>query len=64
MQAVIGLEIHISLNTKSKLFCSCSTSGSDKPNSRVCEICTGFPGSKPLLNKKAFIIFDFTPQMT
>lgn len=50
---VIGLEIHIQLNTKSKLFCGCATSGSDEPNSRTCEVCLGHPGSKPVLNKAA-----------
>ena len=53
MEVIIGLEVHTSLNTNTKLFCSCSTSGNESPNSRVCEICTGFPGSKPVLNKKA-----------
>ncbi len=50
---VIGLEIHVSLDTKSKLFCSCPASGSDVPNSRTCDVCVGFPGSKPVVNKKA-----------
>jgi aspartyl-tRNA(Asn)/glutamyl-tRNA(Gln) amidotransferase subunit B len=50
---VIGLEIHIELNTASKLFCGCATKGSEEPNSRVCPICLGHPGSKPVLNKKA-----------
>ncbi len=53
MQAVIGIECHVSLNTKTKLFCSCSLIGSEEPNSRCCEICIGAPGSKPVLNKKA-----------
>lgn len=48
----IGLEVHVALPTKSKLFCSCSTI-SDGPNSSICPICTGFPGSKPMLNKAA-----------
>ncbi len=50
---VIGLEIHVELATDSKLFCGCATYGSDKPNSRTCEVCLGHPGSKPVLNKKA-----------
>src|SRR3989338_3142487 len=50
----IGIECHLQLNTKSKIFCSCSTKQSDKPNSNVCEICCGFPGAKPVLNKEAF----------
>ncbi len=50
---VIGLEIHVELNTKSKLFCSCPTQGNESPNTRTCEICLGMPGSKPVVNKKA-----------
>ncbi|MBI2106786.1 Asp-tRNA(Asn)/Glu-tRNA(Gln) amidotransferase subunit GatB, partial [Candidatus Woesearchaeota archaeon] len=50
----IGIECHLQLNTKSKIFCSCSTKQSGKPNSNVCEICCGFPGAKPVLNKEAF----------
>src|SRR3989338_3642872 len=50
---VIGLEIHIQLNTVTKLFCSCPTQGSEEPNSRVCPTCLGHPGSKPVVNKKA-----------
>lgn len=50
---VIGLEVHIEINTDSKLFCGCPTSGSEEPNTRTCEVCLGHPGSKPVLNKKA-----------
>ena len=50
---IIGLEVHIQLDTGSKLFCGCATTGSDEPNSRTCEVCIGAPGSKPVLNKKA-----------
>ncbi len=53
-EIIIGLEIHIQLDTKTKLFCNCSSTGKkDKPNSRTCEICLGHPGSKPVLNKEA-----------
>jgi aspartyl-tRNA(Asn)/glutamyl-tRNA(Gln) amidotransferase subunit B len=51
MSAKIGLEIHIQLNTlKNKLFCSCPISYDSKPNTKICEICTGQPGSMPKLN--------------
>lgn len=48
---IIGLETHVQLNTKSKMFCSCPNSGDDVPNTRTCEVCIGAPGSKPLLNR-------------
>lgn len=51
----IGVEVHVGLCTQSKMFCQCaneSSSESSVPNSRVCEVCLGFPGSKPSLNKK------------
>ncbi len=51
---VIGLEIHVQLDTASKLFCGCpAKSGSEEPNTRCCPTCLGFPGSKPVVNKKA-----------
>ncbi len=50
---VIGLEIHVQLNTKTKLFCGCPTQGNNEPNTRTCEVCLGMPGSKPVLNKAA-----------
>ncbi|MBI4159141.1 Asp-tRNA(Asn)/Glu-tRNA(Gln) amidotransferase subunit GatB [Candidatus Woesearchaeota archaeon] len=50
----IGIECHLQLNTRSKIFCGCSTKQVDDPNSNVCEVCCGFPGSKPVLNKEAF----------
>jgi aspartyl-tRNA(Asn)/glutamyl-tRNA(Gln) amidotransferase subunit B len=48
----IGLEVHVALPTKSKLFCSCSTEG-ERPNEAICPICMGSPGSKPMLNEEA-----------
>ncbi len=48
----IGLEVHVALPTKSKLFCSCSADA-EEPNTAVCPICMGFPGSKPMLNEAA-----------
>jgi len=50
---MIGLEIHIQLPTKSKMFCSCPNAVSDEPNSTVCPVCLGLPGSKPSVNRKA-----------
>lgn len=50
---VVGLEVHTELDTKTKLFCSCPTKGNEEPNTRVCPVCLGHPGSKPVLNKKA-----------
>lgn len=54
LKPVIGLEIHVQLKTKTKMFCSCDNSGVDKPiNSCVCEICLGHPGTLPLPNETA-----------
>ncbi|MDD5655498.1 MAG: Asp-tRNA(Asn)/Glu-tRNA(Gln) amidotransferase subunit GatB, partial [Candidatus Omnitrophica bacterium] len=52
-EAVIGLEVHVQLKTKSKAFCGCSTEFGREPNSNVCPVCLGFPGSLPVLNKQA-----------
>ncbi|MCL2032039.1 MAG: Asp-tRNA(Asn)/Glu-tRNA(Gln) amidotransferase subunit GatB [Methanomassiliicoccaceae archaeon] len=49
----IGLEIHVQLPTASKMFCSCPTAITDVPNTHVCPICLGMPGSKPMMNRKA-----------
>ena len=50
---IVGLEVHVEVNTNTKLFCGCPTKGSEEPNTRTCEVCLGHPGSKPVLNKKA-----------
>lgn len=50
---VSGLEIHVELLTKTKLFCACSTSFGEKPNSNTCPVCAGLPGSLPVLNREA-----------
>ena len=52
-EIIIGLEVHVELDTKTKLFCSCPTKGSEEPNTRTCVVCLGMPGSKPVLNRKA-----------
>jgi aspartyl-tRNA(Asn)/glutamyl-tRNA(Gln) amidotransferase subunit B len=52
-EAVIGLEIHAELLTASKIFCGCATTFGAPPNTQVCEVCLGMPGSLPVLNHKA-----------
>ena len=53
-KVVIGLEIHVQLLTKTKMFCGCALEFAGEPNSRVCPVCLGLPGSLPVMNKKAF----------
>ena len=48
----IGIEVHVQLNTKSKIFCSCSNSITDQPNDHICPVCSGYPGVLPVLNKQ------------
>jgi aspartyl-tRNA(Asn)/glutamyl-tRNA(Gln) amidotransferase subunit B len=51
-EAVIGLEVHAELLTESKIFCGCSTKFGSEPNTQVCPVCLGLPGTLPVLNKK------------
>jgi aspartyl-tRNA(Asn)/glutamyl-tRNA(Gln) amidotransferase subunit B len=59
-EPVIGLEIHAQLNTKTKIFCGCSTSFGKPPNTHTCPVCLGMPGVLPVLNKK---VVDFALRM-
>ena len=52
-EVVIGLEVHVELNTKSKMFCGCANIFGNEPNTNVCPICIGLPGSLPAVNKRA-----------
>src|SRR5467141_812018 len=52
-EPVIGLEVHVQLLTRTKIFCGCSTGFGDPPNTNVCSVCLGLPGTLPVLNKRA-----------
>jgi aspartyl-tRNA(Asn)/glutamyl-tRNA(Gln) amidotransferase subunit B len=52
-EPVIGLEVHVQLRTKTKIFCGCANRFGDAPNSNVCEVCLGLPGTLPVLNRRA-----------
>lgn len=55
-EATIGIEVHVQLSTASKIFCSCPNRFGDTPNTNICPICAGYPGTLPVLNKK---VVDF-----
>jgi aspartyl-tRNA(Asn)/glutamyl-tRNA(Gln) amidotransferase subunit B len=51
--ATIGLEVHVQLKTRTKMFCSCAVEHGEEPNTRVCPVCMGFPGALPVMNEEA-----------
>ncbi len=51
-EATIGMEVHVQLTTKTKIFCSCPNTVAQDPNSNICPICAGYPGAMPMLNEK------------
>lgn len=51
-ETIIGLEVHVELATRTKIFCGCSTAFGGAPNTHTCPVCTGMPGSLPVLNKR------------
>jgi len=54
VETVVGMEVHVQLKTRTKLFCSCETRFGDVPNSHVCPVCLGMPGVLPVMNREAY----------
>src|SRR5437868_15456331 len=54
IRPIIGMEIHVQLATRSKMFCGCPVEFAAPPNSRVCPVCGGLPGALPVINRQAF----------
>ena len=52
-EPVIGLEIHVQLSTRTKMFCGCELSFGEEPNTRTCPVCLGLPGTLPVVNARA-----------
>ncbi len=52
-EAVIGLEVHVQIRTRSKMFCACANQFGGEPNSRICPVCLGYPGVMPVMNREA-----------
>ena len=57
-EAVIGLEVHAQLATKTKLFCGCAQAFGAPANAQTCEVCLGMPGTLPALNGEAALLWD------
>jgi len=54
-ELIVGLEVHVELGTATKLFCGCVNQFGDEPNTNICPVCLGLPGSLPVVNEKAVI---------